>query len=153
MRTYSLAIALAVPMVVLAQGTISDYERAQQFLPGNLRHLVSFADITPHWIKESDRFWYRRVDAKGVEFVLVDAAQNTAAPAFDHVRLAEAFKRASQREAAATELPFHDFDFAGKGNAIEFEAEGAQWTCDLDKYDCKQLPHEDLSPDRRWSAL
>jgi dipeptidyl-peptidase 4 len=158
MPRYTLAAALAVPLTVLAQGTASDYQRAQQFLPGNLRHLVSFAEITPHWIKKSDRFWYRRVDANGVHFVLVDAAKNTAAPAFDHARLAEALKRASRREVTATELPFRDFDFAGKGNAIEFDADGAKWTCDLDQYDCKRLTepaanrYENLSPDQRWAA-
>ena len=137
-RVWAAAVWL-FPVQMLAQGTVSDYQRAQQFLPGNLRQSVFFADVAPHWIKDTDRFWYRRVDANGVQFVLVDAARNAVAPAFDHARLASALMRASKTQVTATELPFHDFEYVGKGTSIEFEADNVRWTCDLKLYDCKQV--------------
>ena len=71
---------VALP-AALAQGSLGDYQRAEKFLPGNVRHLVYVADVSPHWIEKTNRFWYRRVGAKvgskESEFVLVDAEQNT----------------------------------------------------------------------------
>jgi hypothetical protein len=83
-------------VAALAQGTLQDYERAQKFLPGNLRHLVYVADVNPHWIEKLSRFWYRKDSLHGSEFVLVDAEQNTSTPAFDHVRLASGVIKGGQ---------------------------------------------------------
>ena len=94
-----LAIAAAVACLPvsagLAQGTREDYERGQQFLPGNLRHRVYVADVTSHWIAEKNRFWYRKAGTKVTEFILVDAQQNTSSPAFDHARLAASLSKAA----------------------------------------------------------
>src|SRR5947199_357023 len=81
-----------------AQGKVEDYQRAQRFLPGNVRHLVSVADINPHWIEKSNRFWYRRVGLNDTQFILVDAEKNTSEPAFDHERLATSLSREAKQE-------------------------------------------------------
>lgn len=78
-------------------GTLEDYQRAQRFLGGNLRSMVSVADIRPTWIEKSDRSWSRSVGSKGSEFIVVDATKNTSAPAFDHARRADALSRASRQ--------------------------------------------------------
>jgi dipeptidyl-peptidase-4 len=152
------AVAWLIPLQLLGQGTVPDYQRAQEFLPGNLRHRVFLADVAPHWIEKTDRFWYRRVDSKGVQFILVDAAQNTSEPAFDHSRVAAALTRASKSEVLAAELPFRDFTYAEQGKAIEFDLGDAKWKCNLGQYECTVLPggadsrYENLSPDHRWAA-
>ena len=69
-----------------AQGTLADYQRAEKFLPGNLRHQIYVADVTPHWIEKTSRFWYRKAGPSGTEFILVDATQNSSGPAFDHTK-------------------------------------------------------------------
>src|SRR6266571_2376519 len=123
-----------------AQGTREDYQRAQQFLPGNLRHRVYVADVTPHWIAEKNRFWYRKAGMKGTEFILVDPAQNTFGAAFDHERLAISLAKAAKREVQPTELPFDAFDYAKDGKSISFQVDGTTWTCQLENYECKKGP-------------
>src|SRR5580658_11298057 len=86
------------PALANAQGTLADYQRAERFLPGNVRHQIFVADVAPHWIEKSSRFWYREVGPSGSEFILVDAAQNTSAPAFDNAKLAASLSRATKRE-------------------------------------------------------
>jgi dipeptidyl-peptidase 4 len=140
-----------------AQGTLEDYQRAQRFLPGNLRHIVASADVDPHWIEKSNRFWYRKISTKGTEFVLVDAEQNTSVPAFDHERLATELSRAVKHDYEALDLPFSDIDFIEGGKAIRFLIDDAQWTCQLATYDCQkkqtqEKPNEVLSPNKRWAA-
>jgi dipeptidyl-peptidase-4 len=141
----------------LAQGGSEDYLRAQRFLTGNLRHIVFPADIEPHWEK-TNRFWYRRVSAKGTEFVLVDAERNTSAPAFDHAKLATTLSRVAKQEYEPFDLPFSDIDFVDGEKGIRFSIDDTQWTCQLASYECqKNQPtsgkqYEALSPDKRWAA-
>ena len=141
-----------------AQGTLADYQRAEQFLPGNLRHHVFLADVEPHWIGKANRFWYRRSRPHGTDFVLVDAEKNTSAPAFDHARLAEALTRAAKQSYSATDLPFSDFEFVDGEKEIRFPVGEATWLCNLATYECKrdisgpEKPTEALSPNNRWSA-
>ena len=142
--------------LAFAQSTLQDYERARQFLPGNLRHSIYVADVSPHWLDKTNRFWYHKVSPKGSEFILVDAEHNTDGPAFDHEKLAAALTRLTHREVSATELPFTDIDFTNDQKAFRFELDGARWTCTLSDYDCKSGPtedSEDLSPDKKWKAF
>src|SRR5271154_4516065 len=119
------------PGLISAQGTLADYQRAEKFLPGNVRHQIFVADVTPHWIEKTSRFWYRKVGTSGTEFILVDAAQNSSVPAFDQAKLAASLSRAAKREYSATQLPFDTFEFAKDGQSINFQLEGTAWTCGL----------------------
>ena len=142
----------------LAQGALEDYQRAERFLPGNVRHLVYVSDVSPHWIEKTDRFWYRRVGLKDTSFILVDAEKNTSGPAFDHERLATALSRAAKQEYSASTLPFSEIEFMDGGKAIRFSVDGAQWTCPVTTYECQkeeanpETPNKVLSPNKRWAA-
>jgi len=39
---------LVASLVSLAQGTLEDYQRAQHFLPGDLRYSIYVADVSAH---------------------------------------------------------------------------------------------------------
>ena len=162
LRSWILACIVIASVLVpclAAQGTREDYERAQQFLPGNLRHVFYLADVNPHWIQKTSRFWYRKAYPNGSEFILVDAEKNTSAPAFDHARLATALSQADKREHSAPDLPFREFEFVEDGKAIHFSIESTGWNCSLTNYECKTTPaeasrsNEELSPNKRWAAF
>jgi dipeptidyl-peptidase-4 len=151
------ALLCLAPFLAFAQGTLEDYQRAEKFLPGNVRHLVYVADVTPHWIEKTNRFWYRKVGLKDTEFVLVDAEQNTSGPAFDHERLAAGLSRAAKQDYSPSDLPFSEIEFVEKGRAIHFSVADAQWKCSLDTYECQRdepptKPNEVASPNKRWAA-
>src|SRR5215831_1453855 len=151
-------LLLAVSPAVFGQGTLEDYQRAQRFLPGNLRHLVYIAEVNPHWIEKTNRFFYHKSSPGGSEFILVDPERNTSVPAFDHARLATALSHAAKQDYPASDLPFSDFEFVDGGKAIRFSIDKAQWKCLLDSYECQkdaqtERPNETLSPDKRWAAF
>lgn len=151
------SISLMFAASAFGQGTLADYQRAQSFLPGNVRHLV-FSAGTPSWIGQSDSFWYVENTAAGKQFVRVDAASNTSRPAFDHSKLAAALSRAAGQSYTAEDLPFEYFDYVDNESAIKFEAAGATWTCTLAEYRCsRNRPAEadrleNVSPNGRWAA-
>jgi dipeptidyl-peptidase 4 len=78
---------------VKAQGQLADYQRAEKLLPWNIRKMVFEADVIPHWIGRSNRFWYENVKPDSHTFVLVDAEKNTQSPESDHERLAQEAER------------------------------------------------------------
>jgi len=141
------------------QGTFDDYRRAEQFLPGNLRHHLYIADVEPHWVAKTTRFWYRRSAPRGKEFILVNSAQNTSQAAFDHARLATALSKKIKREYKPSELPFEVFDFSEDAKSIHFQTETASWDCNLESYECQPShepavgPYEMASPDKQWMAF
>jgi dipeptidyl-peptidase-4 len=154
----AIVCTLLVSLAARAQGTLEDYQRAEQFLPGNVRHRVYVADVAPHWIEKTNRFWYRKAGMQQTEFILVDAEQNTSGPAFDHSRLAAALSHAAKQAYSPSTLPFSDIEFVESGKALRFSVESAQWTCSLATYECQKepshpdTPNEVLSPNKRWAA-
>src|SRR5207248_4724844 len=140
-----------------AQGTLEDYQRAQRFLPGNLRHSIYVAEVSAHWIDKTNRFWYHKENQQGSEFIVVDADRNTVAPAFDHAKLASALSHSTKRDISASDLPFDTIEFAEDQKSISFELEKSQWTCTLADYECKPIPSEGaedaVSPDKKWNVF
>jgi dipeptidyl aminopeptidase/acylaminoacyl peptidase len=154
-----IASLLLAPLFAWPQGTLADYERAVKFLPPHVRHLVAEADVIPHWIEKSSRFWYRHEGPAGKEFWLVDTGTPKREPAFDHAKLAVALSKAAGNAFLPSKLPFDIFEFTENGAAIRFDIKDAFWTCNLAKYECRRDAEaethrwEVISPDRKWAAF
>ena len=115
--------------------TTGDYARAEKFMGYNTTPLVFGSGVRPNWLSD-ERFWYRNSTAEGSEFVLVDAARGTRAPAFDHSKLASALSAAASTSFDAHHLPFTEFDLSADGQTISFNASARRWKCDLQKNQC-----------------
>jgi dipeptidyl aminopeptidase/acylaminoacyl peptidase len=114
---------------LFAQGTKADYERAGS-LRAKTAGKVFRTGVQAHWLAGNDRFWYRNDLAEGArEFILVDAAKGTRAPAFDHSRLAEALSKAAAKPQRATHLPFEKIVIESDAG-VHFEALGKSWRFD-----------------------
>jgi dipeptidyl-peptidase 4 len=154
-----LLFSLMLPGLVFAQGTLEDYKRAESFLSWNVKKLVQEAEVSPQWIENSDRFWYRSLTREGKRFLLVDPVKKTREPLFHHAKLAAAFSRVAGKEYAADKLPFDVFAHDVKKQAIKFTHANAQWRCTLDTYECAKLTErppqwgDGRSPDGRWQAF
>jgi len=147
--------------------TAADYARAEKWMPYNTNPLVFRSGVRPTWIS-GERFWYRITTAEGSEFLLVDAAKGTRAPAFDHARLAAALSTATGTTYDAHHLPFTDFELSADGLTISFNIQRRRWKCDLvaDKCSAEGTPpasgqrggrggpaNDILSPDKKRAAF
>ena len=134
---YLLCVLICLGPLILAQGKLDDYDRANglrdriQGLAVNIPERVS-------WIEKSNRFWYRKAVRGGNEFVLVDATTAAKKPVFDHERLAAALAQAAGAKYTALTLPFSTFSFTDGERAIQFTVGEARWRCDLDGYSCQR---------------
>jgi dipeptidyl aminopeptidase/acylaminoacyl peptidase len=155
------ALVAATPL--LAQQpralTADDYARAERFLGYNTTPLVSGIAVRPGWLA-ADRFWYLNTTADGVEYVLVDPARRSRAPAFDHSRLAAALSRAADSTYDARHLTLGALSFSARLDSISFEARGRRWTCDVRGAGCGATAPRDsalrnaiVSPDGTRAAF
>jgi dipeptidyl-peptidase 4 len=115
--------------------TAADYARAEKFLAPNVTDLVVGGNVAATWLA-GDRFWYRNATASGHEFILVDPAQRTRVPAFDHARLAAALSAATGGKYNAQQLPFQVFDFSADGKSVAFDVGERRWSCDVQGAAC-----------------
>jgi dipeptidyl aminopeptidase/acylaminoacyl peptidase len=123
----------------------------------NRAKLVIGGKVTPRWLDQGSRFWYRLEKSNGHEFILVNPAKETREPAFDHKRLARSLATAAGQDVDAAALPFAGI--TPTDGAVEFDAFGAHWRCNLDTYACTKVPGyvyknplEIHSPDGRWAV-
>ena len=69
---------------------------------------------------DGGKLWYQKTVKGGTEFVLVDPAAKTKAPAFDHARLATAINTVASAKYTAVTLPFSTFTYVDTMQAIQF---------------------------------
>jgi dipeptidyl-peptidase 4 len=136
-----LTLALVCSAALLAQQpskvlTAADYARAEKFMSYNTAPLVFGNGVRANWIGGTDGFWYRVARENGAEFILVDPAKGTRAPAFDHPRLAAALSTAANEKYEAARLPFQNITLAADGSEVSFQAAGKSWKCTLADYRC-----------------
>jgi dipeptidyl-peptidase 4 len=119
--------------------TAADYARAEKFMPYNVNPLVYHGSVRATWLPD-ERFWYRDTSPEGSEFILVDPARGTRAPAFDHARLATALAAAvspgGQTKYDAQHLPFQQIDLSPDAKSVTVSVSGKRWTCAVDGSQC-----------------
>ncbi len=155
------AIALVAIAAPLGAQQVN-YARAEQLLNWNTDRLVSGDQVSPQWLKDGNRFWYRNKTAQGAEFVLVDPVTASKTLLFDHVKLAQAMTSASDTAFDGNKLPFATFKFGKDGDnegEIEFNAVKKRFSCDIKSYKCivsDTLPSDVpfvKSPDKKLEAF
>jgi dipeptidyl aminopeptidase/acylaminoacyl peptidase len=113
----------------------ADYAHAEKFLAQNLTQLVIGGSVFPNWLS-NERFWYRNQTAAGYEFILVDPAKRSRAPAFDHAKLAAALSSAANEKYDAHQLPFQTIEFSEDGTSVSFNVGTRRWSCDVQGNKC-----------------
>jgi dipeptidyl aminopeptidase/acylaminoacyl peptidase len=136
-----------------------DYNRAERLLGWHSTLLISGDQVSPVWMPDGNRFWYRNKTAGGAEFVMVSPSNGTRSLLFDNARLAAAMSVANDTSYDPIKLPFQTFDFGGTEQAIGFRADERRFECDIVAYSCvvgDTLPERRGfvgSPDGRWEAF
>lgn len=135
----TISVLIATVSAAIAQQqralTADDYARAEKFMGYNTAPLVDRGGFRPNWLSD-ERFWYRNLLATGSEFVLVNPANGTRQPAFDHAKLAAALSTAAGATFSPSKLPFTDFTFSADGQRVVFQVANMRWSCDVQGNAC-----------------
>jgi len=116
------------------------YQRAEKLEQGVFTKKVAFnTTIYPHWIGDTDCFWYMRQTRQGQTYRRVDAKAQTNQPAFNHDALAAALAEASGQHAMADNLPLSDLDMINAPHTIRFSAYGKRWAFTAQNRGCESI--------------
>lgn len=151
--SFALFVSGVLPGFVLAQGTLADYQRAEE-----VRERFDVLGVTsdvgrPTWIGQTSHFWYRTSVLGGDEFVWVDAETQEKRPAFDHQRLAKALSAMTDTSYTALTLPFREIEFLNGERALAVSFEGMRYTCDLSSYMCEGEREADRRGGWTWGSF
>ena len=119
------------------QITGADYEAANALLEGNVKDLVKNASVTPHWLGDSQRFWYQRDGEQGSEYVVVDTASGNKSPAFDHSALAAALGKLLDKEVAPGALGLSRLSLSADLGSLNAVVGDKALSCQLPGYSCQ----------------
>lgn len=137
---------------VIAQDMEAHYLCAQSLMQGiYTKHIAFNTTLIPHWINDSDCFWYEREFQAGKEFRLVDAGARSNEVAFDHMTMAQALCKASGQQVDARDLPISKVEMSLSPLQLSFDAFGKRWKfTDLENTCVEVETHPDswvISPD------
>ena len=131
---------------------LARYEKAHQLMQGILTNRIAVNDaVFPHWIQDTNYFWYKREKLDGKEYRLVDAKAASNVPAFDHPALAGALTKASGKAAPDRDLPIKVVSITMSPLQVHFRAFNKRWLFEAENTQCQETEVVDIeglkSPD------
>ena len=129
-------VAMSSGAFAQAKVTEADYARAEKMLSQNTAPLVDHAIAGVKWLNDG-AFVYVDNDANGARMMRMDAATGTAAPAFDHSRMAKALSAAIGKPVDAKRMDKTISGVELAGERYDFTVKGTHYLCDIAKPKCE----------------
>ena len=114
----------------------ANYQLAARFSPKKVGKMVFSTNVDPHWLKNSERFWYSYETSNGKNYYIVDPATKTKKLLFDNVSMAAQMSKLSKDPFDAQHLPIEKIKFIKNETVIQFEVKST--LVDEDKKDSEE---------------
>jgi dipeptidyl-peptidase-4 len=101
--------------------TTANYSLAARFSPDNLKKMVFSTSVSPHWMKNSNRFWYSYETSEGKFYYVVNPAKKTKKELFDRDALAADMSRLTGDPFDGKHLDMTNMKFIKDETAIRYE--------------------------------
>ncbi len=99
----------------------ANYNLAARFAPKKLDRMIFSTSVDPHWLKQSDRFWYVYETPTGKNWYIVDPSKAQKRLLFDNAKLAAQLTRIVKDPMDAQNLNIDSMRFIKDENWIQFE--------------------------------
>jgi len=103
--------------------TTPNYALEARFLPDSVNKLVFDLSVTPHWLTQSDRFWYSYRTTDGTRYYIVDPAKKSKSLLWDSAKVAAALSTLTNFPYDAQHLPIRRLRMTDKDTHMRFEVE------------------------------
>jgi dipeptidyl-peptidase-4 len=104
----------------------ANYRLAARFAPKKVDKMVFSTSVDPHWLKQSDRFWYSFETPNGKNWYIVDPSRAEKRLLFDNDKLAAQLTRIVKDPMDAQHLNIDSLRFVKDENWIQFEVLSTQ---------------------------
>ncbi|MET0634861.1 MAG: DPP IV N-terminal domain-containing protein, partial [Chitinophagaceae bacterium] len=128
MRKYVLVLALLnLTLITTAQQSSgkANYQLASRFSGSKIEKMLFSTMVTPHWLKQSDRFWYTYETTSGKNWYIVDPAKAEKKFLFDNDRMAADLTRIVKDPFDAQHLLIDSIQFIKDENTIQFQVKSS----------------------------
>ncbi len=129
MRKHLFLLLFAMPLFIFGQQK-ANYDLAARFSPKKLDKMIFSLSVDPHWLKQSNKFWYVYETSEGKQWMIVDPAKNEKKQLFDKEQLAASLTKIIKDPFDAQHLPIDSLKFIKDENWIQFEVKSS---IDIDK--------------------
>lgn len=124
-----LCVWLLFAFAVTAQQTPvtkANYALAARFSPKKLGKMIFSTAVDPHWLKNSDKFWYMYETTEGKKWFIVDPVKGEKKELFNNADLAAKITRIVKDPFDAQNLGLDSMRFVRDENWIQFEVKSTQ---------------------------
>jgi dipeptidyl-peptidase 4 len=124
MRKYIQILLLFIPLFAMSQQK-ANYNLAARFSPKKLDKMIFSLAVDPHWLKQSNKFWYTFETSEGKQWTIVDPIKNEKKPMFNRDKLAAALTSIIKDPFDGQHLPVDSIKFIKDENWIQFEVKSS----------------------------
>jgi len=117
-------VLLTLPLLIFGQQK-ANYDLAARFSPKKLDKMIFSLSVDPHWLKQSNKFWYTYETSEGKQWMIVDPLKNEKKAMFDKDQLAASLTRIIKDPFDAQHLPIDSLKFIKDENWIQFEVKSS----------------------------
>ena len=127
-KSFLFIVLLIAATFVQAQTPVTkaNYQLASRFSPNKLDKMVFSTSVDPHWLKNSDRFWYDYENTDGRKWYIVDPEKGQKKLLFDPAKLAAEITKIVKDPFDAQHLDLDSLRFIKDENWIQFEVLSTQ---------------------------
>ena len=121
---FSLALNLLLISGLFAQNNPinkANYQLADRFSPSKLKGMVFSTRVDPHWLKNSNRFWYSYETSEGKTYYIVDPVKQSKSALFDNVKMAANMTRLTGDPFDAKHLDMEKIEFIKNESVLRFQ--------------------------------
>ena len=104
----------------------ANYPLAAKFSPKRLEKMLFSTNVDPHWLKNTNRFWYMYETSAGKNWYIVDPAKGMKDRMFDNDILAAALTRHIKDPFDAQHLGIENLRFLREDDVISFEVKSSE---------------------------
>ncbi len=123
MRKFLITLLL-LPTLAWSQQK-ANYHLAARFAPKKLDKMIFSLAVDPHWLKQSNKFWYIYETSEGKQWIIVDPAKLEKKAMFDRDKLAAELTKIVKDPYDGQHLPIDSLKFIKDENWIQFEVKSS----------------------------
>jgi dipeptidyl aminopeptidase/acylaminoacyl peptidase len=146
MRKFLQTLLLLIPFFAISQQK-ANYTLAARFSPKKLEKMIFSLAVDPHWLKQSNKFWYTYETSEGKQWNIVDPLKNEKKAMFNRDKLAAELTRIIKDPFDGQHLPVDSIKFIKDENWIRFEVKSS---IEINKdEEVKKNKEEDIKKDTK----
>ena len=123
MRKFLITLLL-LPVLAWSQQK-ANYNLAARFAPKKLDKMIFSLAVDPHWLKQSNKFWYTYETSEGKQWMIVDPTKLEKKAMFDRDKLAAELTKIVKDPFDGQHLPIDSLKFIKDENWIQFEVKSS----------------------------